>query len=56
MISFHFMKTYTPLFTTNKKQMSIFAINLQDTCACSEKYSNKLDISRSLISIFAVKL
>jgi hypothetical protein len=34
--------------------MSIFEINLQDTCACSEKYSNKLDISRSLISIFAV--
>ena len=33
--------------------MSIFEINLQDICACSEKYSNKLDISRSLISIFA---
>ena len=31
----------------------IFEINLQDTFARYEKYSSKLDISRSLIRIFA---
>ena len=30
----------------------IFAINRQDTFARCEKYSSKLDISRSLIRIF----
>ena len=34
----------------------IFEINLQDTCARCEKYSSKLDISRSLIRIFINKL
>ena len=31
----------------------IFEVNLEDTFACFEKYSSKLDISRSLITIFA---
>ena len=36
-----------------KFYLTIFEVNLEDTFACFEKYSSKLDISRSLIRIFA---
>ena len=33
----------------------IFMVNHEDTCARCEKYSSKLDISRSFICIFATR-
>ena len=39
-----------------KKNISIFEINLEDTFARREKYSSKLDISRSLMRIFETNL
>ena len=36
-----------------KFYLTIFEVNFEDTFACFEKYSSKLDISRSLIRIFA---
>ena len=50
LIKFH---PHPAIFT---QVLAIFEINLQDTCARCEKYSSKLDISRSLIRIFVGNL
>ena len=41
---------------TNPKDNCIFAVNSEYTSACCDKYSSKLDISRSLMRIFDVNL
>ena len=46
--------TFCPHPAIFTQVLRIFEINREDTCARIEKYSSKLDISRSLIRIFAV--
>ncbi len=36
------------------RKMRTFEANLEDTCTRSDKYSSKLDISRSFIRIFVL--